>query len=179
MANFHVQQKLVEKAIEEYNAALQEDANVLSAHMGLGMIYDAQQKYDKAKEDYQKALKIHPNFAPAANNLAYLFAETGENIDVTLNLAQSAKQQFPDDPSISDTLGRVYYKKNIFGRAIVYLKKANEKITDNPTMRYDLWMAYYKNENRDQARKELKKALELDPKFRNAEAAKEVLSKLK
>jgi Tfp pilus assembly protein PilF len=84
LANFHVKQELVEKAIEEYNAALQEDANVLSAHMGLGMIYDAQQKYDKAKEDYRKALKIHANVAPAANNLAYLFAETGENIDVTL-----------------------------------------------------------------------------------------------
>jgi len=143
------------------------------------MIYDVQQKYDKAKEYYRKALKITPNFAPAANNLAYLYAEKGENVDEALNLAQSAKEQFPDDPSISDTLGWVYYKKNIFGRAIVYLKEANEKITDNPTMRYHLGMAYYKNGDKEQARKELKKALELDPKFRSAEEAKDTLSKLK
>jgi len=91
------------------------------------MIYDAQQKYDKAKEYYQKALKINPNFAPAANNLGYLYTEKGGNVDEALNLAQSAREQFPDDPSISDTLGWVYYKKNIFSRAVVFLKEANDE----------------------------------------------------
>ncbi len=124
-------------------------------------------------------MKINPNFAPAANNLAYLLAETGENVDVALNLAQSVKQQFPDDPSISDTLGWVYYKKNIFSRAVVYLKEANEKITDNPTMRYHLGMAYYKNGDKENARRELKKAVALDPRFSGSEETKEVLSKLK
>jgi tetratricopeptide (TPR) repeat protein len=143
------------------------------------MIYDARQKYDKAKEHYQKALKINPNFAPAANNLAYLFAETGENIDIALNLAQSATQQFPDDPGISDILGWVYYKKNIFSRAIVYLKEANEKIIDNTTMRYHLGMAYYKNGEKENARRELKKALELGSKFQWVGEGKEVLLKLK
>jgi len=36
--------------------------------------------------------------------LAYLYADTGEKIDEALNLAQSAKEQFPDDPHVSDTL---------------------------------------------------------------------------
>jgi len=147
--------------------------------MGLGMIHDTQKKYDKAKEYYQKVLKINPKYAPAANNLAYLYAERGENIDEALSLAQSAKEQFPDDPHISDTLGWVYYKKNIFSRAIVYLKEANEKITDNPVIRYHLGMAYYKNGNEEDAKRELKKALELNPKFPGAEEAKGVLEKLK
>jgi tetratricopeptide (TPR) repeat protein len=147
--------------------------------MGLGMINDAQKNYDKAKEYYQKALKINPNFAPAANNLAYLYAETGENVDIALNLAQMAKQQFPDDPSISDTLGWVYYKKNIFGRAVVYLKEASEKVQENPVIRYHLGMAYYKNGDKEQAKRELKKALELNPKFQGAEEARDTLDKLK
>ena len=143
------------------------------------MIYDAQQKYDNAKEYYRKGLKINPNFAPAANNLAYLYAEKGGNVDEALNLAQSAKEQFPDDPNISDTLGWVYYKKNVFSRAIVYLKEANEKVQNNAMMRYHLGMAYYKNGEKENARRELRKALGLDPKFGGAEEAKEVLSKLK
>ncbi len=98
--------------------------------MGLGIIYDTQKKYDKAKEYYQKALKINPKFSPAANNLAYLYAEKGENIDEALNLAQSAKEQFPEDAHISDTLGWVYYKKNLFTLAITYLKEASEKIPE-------------------------------------------------
>jgi uncharacterized protein HemY len=44
--------------------------------------------------------------------------QRGENIEEALNLAQSAKEQFPDDANISDTLGWVYYKKNIFSRAV-------------------------------------------------------------
>jgi Flp pilus assembly protein TadD len=147
--------------------------------MGLGIIYDTQKKFDKAKEYYQKALKINPKFAPAANNLAYLYADKGENIDEALTLAQGAKEQFPDDPHISDTLGWVYYKKNIFTRAITYLKEANEKITDNPVMRFHLGMAYYKNGEKENAKRELKKALELDQKFDGAPEAKDTLSKLK
>jgi Flp pilus assembly protein TadD len=178
LAIFYVRQNLVQKAIEEYNAALQKAPDSLSALMGLGVIYDTQKKSDKSKEYYQKALKINSKFAPAANNLAYLYAEKGENIDEALNLAQTAKGQFPDDPHISDTLGWVHYKKNIFTRAITYLKEANEKIPDNSTMRYHLGMAYYKNGDKELAKKELRKALELDPKFSGADDAKDTLARL-
>jgi len=145
----------------------------------LGILYESLKKYDKAKEYYQKVLKINSRFAPAQNNLAYLYAETGGNIDEALTLAQSAKEQFPDDPHISDTLGWVYYKKNIFTRAITYLKEANEKVPDSPVMRYHLGMAFYKNGDKENAKKELGKAIELNPGFPGAEEAKDTLAKLK
>ena len=179
LGNFYIRQNRTEKGIEEYNASLQKDPNALFALMGLGLIYDIQKKYDKAKEHYQKVLKINPKFVPAANNLAYLYAERGENIDEALNLAQSAKEQVPDDPNISDTLGWIYFKKNVFSRAIVYLKEANEKIPDNPVIRYHLGMAYYKNGDKEESKRELKKALELDPKFSYAEEAKRTIQLLK
>jgi len=40
-------------------------------------------------------------------------------------------------------------------------------------------MAYFKNGDKENAKRELKNALELDPKFPGAEEAKETLSKLK
>jgi len=145
----------------------------------LAVLYDTQRDYEKAKENYQKALKINPNFIPAANNLAYLYAEKGENIDEALSLAQMAKGRAPEDPHISDTLGWVYYKKNIFSRALTYLQEANEKIPDNPVMKYHLGMAYYRNNNLSMAKKELSKALQLDPKFPGAEEARATLEKIK
>ena len=147
--------------------------------MALGMIYESEKNYTKAQEYYEKALKINPNFAPAANNLAYLYAEQGGNIDVALNLAQKAKEQVPDDPHISDTLGWIYYKKNISSRAIVYLKEAVEKFPNQPLSRYHLGMAYYKNGNRDLAAKELNEALRLDSGFTGADEAKKTLAELK
>jgi tetratricopeptide (TPR) repeat protein len=147
--------------------------------MGLGIVYENLKKYDKAKEYYQKVLKINSRFGPAQNNLAYLYADTGEKIDEALNLAQSAKEQLPEDPHVADTLGWVYYKKNIFTRAITYLKEASEKLPDSPVVRYHLGMAYFKNGDRENAKKELKKALELSPGFPGAEEAKDTLAKLK
>ena len=49
--------------------------------MLLGMIYKQQEKYDKAKEIYEEALTIDPEFAPAANSLAWIYAEHGGTID--------------------------------------------------------------------------------------------------
>jgi hypothetical protein len=40
-------------------------------------------------------------------------------------------------------------------------------------------MAYHKNGEKENTRRELKKALELDPKFQGAEEAKGTLNKLK
>jgi Tfp pilus assembly protein PilF len=40
-------------------------------------------------------------------------------------------------------------------------------------------MAYYKNGDKEFSKKELRKALELDPKFSGAEDAKDTLAKLK
>jgi len=141
------------------------------------IIYDMKKNVEKAKEYYQKALKINPKYVPAANNLAYIYTDRGENIDEAL--AQMSKEMFPDDPAISDTLGWAYYKKNIFTRAITYCKEAVEKLPDHPIPRYHLGIAYYKNGDKELAKKELKKALELDPKFSKAQEAKEALEKLK
>jgi len=125
-----------------------------------------------------KALKINPKFPPAANNLAYLYVEKGESLDESLSLAQSAKEQLPDDPHISDTLGWVYYKKNIYSRAITYLQEARERVPNNASIHYHLGMAYSKGGDKAMANKELKQALELDPKFSGAEEAKTTLQGL-
>ena len=142
------------------------------------MIYDSQRKLDQARDHYQKALKIDPRFPPAANNLAYLYAEKGENLDEALTLAQAAKERVPDDPHISDTLGWVYYKKSIYGRAVTYLQEAGEKAPNNAAVRYHLGMAYFKNGDKANARKELKRALELNPKFSGFEEAQKTLQSL-
>ena len=159
-------------------AAIDKGPNSLSACMALGLIYEGEKDYAKAQGYYEKALKINPNFVPAANNLAYIYAERGGNIDVALNLAQKAREQVPDDAHISDTLGWIYYKKNVFGTAISYLKESVEKDPNQPMTRYHLGMAYYKNGNRDLAKKELAEALRLNPNFEGSVDAKKTLEAL-
>jgi tetratricopeptide (TPR) repeat protein len=178
LANFYMRQKLLDKAKNMYLEALAKAPNTLSALMALGMISESEKNYTKAQEYYEKTLKINPNFPPAANNLAYIYAEHGGNIDVALNLAQKAKEQAPDDPHIADTLGWIYYKKNVPGRAVVYLKEAEEKVADEPLIKYHLGMAYYKNGNRPLAKKALAEALKLNPGFPGADEARATLKAL-
>ena len=78
----------------------------------LGTILDLQGKKQEAKARYNRALQIDPRAAVAANNLAWIDANTeGANLDVALQLAQTAKAQLPNQHEIDDTLGWIYYKK--------------------------------------------------------------------
>jgi Tfp pilus assembly protein PilF len=179
LASFYLRQNIVDKAKKEYGAVLQHDPNSLTALMTLGVIAESEKKNDEAKKYYEKVLKVKPDFPPAANNLAYILAENGGNVDIALNLAQKAKEQVPDDPHISDTLGWIYYKKNVPSRAIVYLQEADEKVPDQPIIKYHLGMAYYKNGNLKEAKRELSLALQKDPNFAGASQAKATLGSIK
>jgi len=49
-------------------------------------------KPEEARKRYEAALSLDPTAAIAANNLAWMTAETGGNLDVALQLAQTAKR---------------------------------------------------------------------------------------
>jgi tetratricopeptide (TPR) repeat protein len=65
----------------------------------LGMILQVSQKLDQAQAHYERALNIDPMAAVAANNLAWIYTETGGSLDTALQLAQTAKLHLPDLPS--------------------------------------------------------------------------------
>jgi len=175
----YARSKTYDKAIARFEEAIRVNPNYLQPYMLIGILYDSQKNHNKAREYYEKALKIDPKFAPAANNLAWIYSEYGGNIDIALDLAQRAKEKLPEDPGVSDTLGWIYYKKGAYLKAISLLKDSSEKLGDNPTVRYHLGMAYYKNGNKELARRELAKAIDINPKFDEAEEARRAIESLK
>ncbi|MFQ5543844.1 MAG: tetratricopeptide repeat protein [Nitrospiria bacterium] len=178
LGNLYGRQKEYARAIQELDEGIQRNPKIPQPYMLKGVIYDAQQQYDKAQEQYEKVLELDPKFAPAANNLAWIYAEQGGNIDKALSLAQIAKERFPDDPSVSDTLGWIYYKKNVFLKAISLLQESAEKLSDNPVVRYHLGMAYAKEGKAELAKTELTAALKLNPEFPGSDEAEKTLKGL-
>jgi len=142
------------------------------------MLHDLQNKPQQAMAYYEKALTLNPRFAPAANNLAWNYAEHGENIDRALSLAQTAREQLPHDPSIADTLGWIYYKKDRYRQALPLFKESAEKLTDNPMVYYHLGMVYYKIGDTNLAKGALQRALQLRRDFPGAEEAQQVLMQI-
>ena len=120
----------------------------------------------------------YSRLAPAANNLAWNYAEHGGNLDVALSLAQQAKEQLPDDPNVSDTLGWIYYKKHAYLKAISMLEESVEKLGNHPVVRHHLGMAYFKSGETAKAKQELETALSLSDTFPGADEAKKTLKQL-
>ena len=97
-----------------------------------------------------------------------MLAESNGNLDVALQLAQTSRG-LPDDPFVSDTLGWVYYKKNLANLAIPPLRRSIEKAPGNAVVHFHLGLAYAKTGDTASARSSLERALKLQPDFPSAE----------
>jgi len=178
LAKIYLSEKRFDEAISQYQTALENNPDQAGPHVLLGAIYDFQKKTDLSEKHYRAALKIYPDSADAANNLAFILAERGENLNEALELAQKARSKFPENPNIIDTLGWVYYKKGLYDNAISEFSDAVEKLPQNPVVRYHLGLAYYKKGDNDKAKKEFEKALSLNSSFDGAEEAKKILAEM-
>ncbi len=146
--------------------------------MMLGIIYDSKKARDQAETHYRKALEIDPDFAPAANNLAYLLADQDKDLELALGYAQTAREKLPNDPSVMDTMGWVYYKKGFYDLAIAEFLDSIEKNPEIPAVHYHLGLAYYETGEKEKAKEALETALNLDDAFDGADRAKEILTEL-
>lgn len=144
----------------------------------LATLDDAKGDQGKAKELYQKTLQLNPNDFVAANNLAYLMIETGDNPDVALSLAQTARRLRPDSAETADTLAWVYFYKGNYGQARDLLEDALKQDPNDASMQYHLGMTYTKLDDKQDAATHLKKAASIDPNGRSGKNAAAELAKL-
>jgi tetratricopeptide (TPR) repeat protein len=144
----------------------------------MGLICYAERNLDEAQQWWEKAMQIDNHAAAAANNLAWLYAEGRGNLEVALQLAMTAKSKYPNLPEVNDTLGWVYYRKDLVGQATLYLQQSLDVDPNNPTYHYHLGMAYARKGEDAKARRLLERALKLDPQFPDANSARKTLASL-
>jgi tetratricopeptide (TPR) repeat protein len=152
------------EAVKTYEDAVKVRPNDPNLHHFLGILYQYGGARDKAIERYEDAIKYGPDLAEAKNNLAYIYAEAGENLDRALDLAQEANAALPESHKAADTLGWVLFKRGIPSAAISYLKEAEAggAEADAPTIatiRYHLALAYESDGSTDKAGEALKRGL--------------------
>ncbi|MBW2713812.1 MAG: tetratricopeptide repeat protein, partial [Deltaproteobacteria bacterium] len=153
-----------QEVIDTYETALRaKPEGAAGIYLMVGTLYEMSGLKMKAIERYGQALALDPNLAPAQNNLAYLLADTDGDLDRALELAQAAKAQIPEDPSVADTLGWVLYKKGISSAAITYLQEAASGLPVGSAalgmVQYHLALAYELNGDKEQATEVLTEAL--------------------
>ena len=144
----------------------------------LGMLEDSRGNKQKAEDYYNKALQIKPDYYVAANNLAYMMIQNGENLDVALSLAQTARRVKPKLATTADTLAWAYYQKGTYTFARSLLEDATKEEPNSPGMQYHLGMVYSKLHDKNNAVIHLKKAISLAPDSPAAKDAKIALQGL-
>lgn len=175
LGRFFIEQRKLDQALREYQSLAAKMPKAPMPQLVVGMIQQAQNKPDEAVKTYQKLLSSAPRNAVAANNLAWLLAEKGENLDEALQVAQTAKEVLPDSGSISDTLGWVYLKKNLPELAIPAFKAAVDAEANNPEFHYHLGLAQAKSGDVGAAARSLDTALRLKPDYKAASEARKSL----
>ena len=127
---------------------------------------------------YKKALVIQPDKAVAQNNLAFLMLENGQDVDVALSLAQSARRSMPHSPNTADTLAWAYYHKGIYASARDLLEDAEKTDPNDASIQYHLGMVYSKMGRKADAVDHLKKAVSLSPQTQTGKDASKALTSL-
>ena len=95
-----------------------------------------------------------------------------------MSLAQDAKQQLPKLPSVSDTLGWIYYLKGNSRNALPLLRECVQNVPDSAIYRYHLGMAELADGDKRNARSELEAALKFKLTGDDAARARQTLEQM-
>jgi tetratricopeptide (TPR) repeat protein len=177
-ALFTSQQKL-EQATAVYGAMAKlrpGSTAAIEAQTMVALMVEAQHRPSEAQKQFEAILAESPRAVVAANNLAWLYAEHGGNLDVALGLAQTAAAQAPDHSAINDTLGWIYYKKRLPGHAIAAFQRSIQSDAQNPVYHYHLGLAYAQSGDRAKAKQSLETALRLKADFDGSSEARKLLA---
>ena len=132
-----------------------------------------------AIDHYKRALELDPQNAVAANNLAWLYGESDQNLAEALRLAWQARKQNNKEPTFAGTLGRIYYKMGNYTLAVDQLLfSVNNALEPNAQNYYHLGMAYSQLGRHLLAQQSLKRAIEIDSNFPGAKEAQLALDNI-
>jgi len=152
-----------DEAMKAFDQALALNPRSAAALLNKALLQEAGGNKQEASATYSKVLGVDPQNTLALNNLAFLNAQSGKNLDQAMTLATKAQRQVPNSPDVSDTLGYVYYQKNLNAEALQIFRKVVQDYPQNPTFRYHLAMALLKQGDKQGAKDEAEKAMKNAP----------------
>jgi len=153
----------LDESIETYQRSLEQNPDSARLNERLAILYEYSGNREQAMAYYERAITLDSSLGESKNNLAYLLAENGGDLDRALDLAQEAKALLPDNPNTADTLGWVLFKRGIPSAAIGYLREAMAGFSDDDNalgiVSHHLALAYEANEQPDMAMEMLETAI--------------------
>ena len=175
LAHIYAATNRPQSMIQEYEAARAKFPEYLPTYILLAQVYEYVGNIDRARQTYQDALKVDPNSYQLMSNLARLYADHGGSLTDALELAQKAKAAQPDDPAVNDTLGWIYFRRQLYDSAVPLLQEAVRNEPQNGEFRFHLAASLLGAGRKQQAQEELKAALKLNDGLRKRPEVQKML----
>ena len=155
-------QKRLKDAAAEIELALAADPENVAWRYLLAGLYMEMGDVPTAERQLQQILRNQPDYAPAKNDLGYLWADRGVNLAQAEKIIREALQAEPQSPAYLDSLGWVMYKRGCFEDALKALQDATGRAPKgvdagapdlDPTLWDHLGDTYWRLSRRDEAAK--------------------------
>jgi tetratricopeptide (TPR) repeat protein len=139
----------IPQAIEQFHLAIELDENFAAAHVGLGLVFDAQGKFDDAIKQFKKAIQLGASGADIHNSLGESFRKSGQ-IDLAIEHYQTAVRIKPDFMPACANLAQTLALANRSPEAIAVSKKsitvARSTDQQEAAQEFEEWLKHYRTE---------------------------------
>jgi tetratricopeptide (TPR) repeat protein len=136
-----------EEAIAHYKDLLKrfpnDDEIIRRARAGLSAIYAELAKFDLAEKELEILLEQFPDDPGINNDLGYLYADQGKNLEKAELMIRKAIEDEPENSSYLDSLGWVLFKLGKPRDALEYLEKASKDPNIDATILDHLGDVYF------------------------------------
>jgi tetratricopeptide (TPR) repeat protein len=156
-----------DKAIANYDQALQLKPDNAGAYNNRGAAYGRKGDYARAIADFNQALQLKPDYAEAYNNRGIAYAGKGD-YDRAIADFNQAIQLKPDLVLASYNRGLAYYSKGDYARAIADYDQALQLKPDYAEAYGNRGLAYYSKGDYARAMADYDQALQLKPDYADA-----------
>jgi putative PEP-CTERM system TPR-repeat lipoprotein len=171
LAGLLTQSNRLADAVKAFDQTSQQQPDNLGAHVMAAILLHTAGKTADAKERYLAILKREPRVAIAANNLASIYIDEGENLKEAQELAERATELFPNHAGMRDTLGSLYLRRQLPGPALNHFQRSVDADPANPLYVYHLGLAYSQSGDKERAAVAFRQSLRLQPGFAAARTA--------
>jgi len=131
-------------------------------HNNLGDMYSRHGDFEKAADEFKRAIELKPNYADAYHNLANTYQQMGKG-DEALKNYQKAIKINPNLWQSYQNSARIYFDRQEYPAAETALKEALKINSQNLTIYSNLAILYLRTDRQDEAKKILQEALNIDP----------------
>ncbi len=137
------------------------DEIVKFAHSSLSGIYAELNDFPKAEAELEIVYAKDPEDAGINNDLGYLYADQGKNLEKAEAMIRKAVAEDPDNYAYLDSLGWVLFKRGKFEEALKPLEKAQADTRADSTIPDHLGDVYFQLQETTKAKAAWERALKL------------------